>query len=118
MGAGGVIVDARCEGGAGDGSSYAVRVGCVVVVLGVGGVSVGGALDVVVVGNDAGGVLAAGAGGDAPMVRVPGVLVAGPRRWRSSSPLLAEGAAGVAAGEGGGCDGVVDAVGAAWGGRW
>ena len=41
------------------------------------------------------------------MVRVPGVLGVGPRRRGISSPLPAEGAAGVAAGEGGVCDGVL-----------
>ena len=76
--------------------------GCVVVVSGVGGV-----------GDADGGVLAVGAGGGAPMVRVSGALGAAPRCRVISSPLLAEGAAGVAAGEGGGCDGVVVVVGAA-----
>ena len=76
-----------------------------VVVSGVGGV-----------GDGDGGVLGVGAGGGAPMVRVPGTLGVAPRCWVISSPLLAEGAAGVAASEGGGCDGVVVAVCAAWGG--
>ena len=62
VGVGGVIVDAACEGCAGDGSADAVGVGCVVVVLGVDGVGVGGAPGVVVVGGAAGGVLASGAG--------------------------------------------------------
>ena len=118
--AGDVIVDAACEGGASDGPADAVCVGCAAVVLGVGGVvgadgdvGVIGSLGVVVVGDVAGGVFATGARGGAPMVRVPGPLGAGPLRQGISSPLLAEGAAGVAACEGGGCDGVVDAVGAA-----
>ena len=62
--------------------------------------------------------LAVGAGGGAPMVRVPGALGAAPRCRVISSPLLAEDVAGVAAGEVGGCIGVVAGVGAAWGGRW
>jgi hypothetical protein len=77
----------------------------VVVVSGVGGV-----------GDADGGVLANGACGGAPMVRVPGALGAAPRCTVISLPLLAEGAAGVSAGEAGGCDGVVVVVGAAPGG--
>ena len=67
-------------------------------------------------GDADGGVLVVGAGGGAPMVRAPGALGVAPRCRAISLPLLAEGAAGVAAGEGGGCDGVVVVVGAAWGG--
>ena len=87
-------------GGMGDGSADAVGAGCVVVVSGVGGV-----------GDADGGVLAVGARGGVLMVRVPA-----PRCRVIASPLLAEGAAGVAAGKGGGCDGVVVVVGAARGG--
>ena len=108
VGVGGVIVDAACEGGAGDSSADALGVGCAVVVSGVGGVGdtdgdvgVGGAPGLGVVSDYAGGIFAVGAGGGAPMVRVPGVLGAGQRRRGISSQLLAEGAAGVAAGEGG-----------------
>ena len=57
--------------------------------------------------------LGGGAGGGVPMVRVPGALGAAPRCRVISSPLLVEGAAVVAAGEDGGCDGVVVVVGAA-----
>ena len=91
-------------GGVGDGSADAVGAGCVVVASGVGGV-----------GDADGGVLGVGASGGAPMVRVPGALGAAPRCRVISSPLV-EGAAGVAAGESGGCDGVVVVVGAARGG--
>ena len=89
----------------GDGSADAVGAGCVVVVSGVGGV-----------GDADGGVLAVDTGGGAPMVRVPGALDVAPLCRVISSPLLAEGAAGVPAREGGGCDGVVVVVGAVWGG--
>ena len=91
-------------GGVGDGSADAIGAGCVVVASGVGGV-----------GDADSGVLGVDAGGGALMVRVPGALGAAPRCRVISSPLLAEGAAGVAAGEGGGCDGVVVVVGAARG---
>ena len=50
------------------------------------------------------------------VLRWPGALGGAPRCRVISLPLLAEGAAGVAAGEGGGCDGVVVVVGAARGG--
>ena len=58
------------------------------------------------VGDVDGGVMAVGAGGGAPMVRVPRALGAVPRCRVISLPLLAEGV----------CDGVVVVVGAARGG--
>ena len=128
-GVGGVIGVAAVEGGAGDGPADAVGVGCAGAVLGVGAVGdaygdvgVGGATGVGVFGDAdgdgaAGDALAVGAAGGAPKVRMPGVLGAGPRRPDISSPLLAKSAVGVAAEEGGGCYGVVDVDGAAWGGR-
>ena len=129
-GVGIVIGDAAGESGAGDGQADAVGVACARDVSGVGAVGdadgdfgVGGAPGVGVVGNSdgdgaVGDALAVGAAGGAPTVRVPGGLGAGPKSRGIFSPLLAEGAVAVAAGKGGGCDGVVDVDGAAWGGRW
>ena len=126
-GVGGVIGDAAGEGGAVDHPADAVGVGDVWGVGAVcdadGDVCVGRAPVVGVVwdadGEGAtGDALAVGAAGGAPTVRVLGPLGAAPQRRGISSPLLAGGAVGVAAGGGGGCDGVVDVDGAAWGGRW